>query len=353
MNVRSPIIPVRSAPPYPKDNQHGYIRLALLLSLSGVVIWSVASILGTTKASADAPVPEITSAVSGYCLDDYHDSSSTGSPVYSWPCNGTHAQQWVLVDSHIEKDGKYCLGVAAKEVVAQTCGSSPTQHWAANGTLIQNRDNKQCLSLPANQTRTQLITSRCSKVTPESQSWTLTQWPGKPLSDISSPICNQASVGKRVVCYAQRQWLAWQTEPKIRPVLLNDYTDGNPHEEWCADFVSYLYAEAGSPFKGGERGNGWDEYNANDIRYRGFTYHSANSGYIPKAGDMAYFNYSGGHIELVVAGGKHPTFIYGDSGTIDPISGNGDMAENQIIADGRAGQIIYYLSPITNTFTNR
>jgi cell wall-associated NlpC family hydrolase len=125
--------------------------------------------------------------------------------------------------------------------------------------------------------------------------------------------------------------------------LLNDYTEGNINEEWCADFVSYIYREAGYPFTDGERNN-WDQYTAGDVQYMGFTLHPAGS-YMPEPGDVAYFDYPGGHVEIVVSGGKHPTFIYGDAGTIDPATHNGDMTENSFTNDGAAGQVVYYLSP--------
>ena len=124
---------------------------------------------------------------------------------------------------------------------------------------------------------------------------------------------------------------------------INDCGNANKDEEWCADFVSYVYKQAGYPFLYGER-DGWDEYYAPNIQNQGFIYHSAAS-YIPHAGDVAFFDYNGGHVEIVAVGGSKPIFIYGDSGTIDKTTGNGDMAENTITNDGYAGQVIYYLSP--------
>jgi hypothetical protein len=146
-----------------------------------------------------------------------------------------------------------------------------------------------------------------------------------------------------VACYAERQWAAWQAGSSNHQALLTDYTDGNSYEEWCADFVSYVYREAGYPFTNGER-DGWDEYDADNIQYMGLTMHAA-SNYTPQPGDIAYFDYPGGHVEIVVAGGPHPTFIYGDSNTIDPTINNGDMNEDSLTSDGAAGQVMYYLSP--------
>ena len=76
----------------------------------------------------------------------------------------------------------------------------------------------------------------------------------------------------------------------------------------------------------------------------GYTIHYASTGYLPKPGDVAFFNYSAGHVEIVISGGKQPTFIYGDSGTIDPTTGNGQMKANTILGNV-SGQVVYYLSP--------
>ena len=149
--------------------------------------------------------------------------------------------------------------------------------------------------------------------------------------------------GQVVACEAAKQWITWQTGTPSHNALLNDYSDSNGYEEWCADFISYIYQEAGHPFTNGER-NGWDEYLAGNIQYQGFTYHDA-ANYLPQTGDVAYFDYSGGHVEIVAVGGPKPIFIYGDSGTTDPSTGNGQMAENTITDDGTEGQVIYYLSP--------
>ncbi len=322
-----------------------YFRLAATVILSGLLIWVSISIIGLGNVSADSPQPEISSGVTGdYCIDDYHGRTKPGSIVDSWQCNGTKSQDWAVVNNNIKLMGKYCLDVISSKLEVNNCNGSKTEQWVSRGVGFMNLANNQCLSLPLGRTILQLVTQRCNSGSLD-QVWTPNSWPGLPMSQISSPACNQSSIGERVACYAKRQWLAWQTEPKLHGVLLNDYTDGNSYEEWCADFVSYIYREAGDSFVGGERGNGWDEYNANNIQYQGFTYHAANSGYQPKPGDVAYFNYSGGHVEIVVSGGAHPTFIYGDAGAKDPYTGNGDMAENQLTSDGYSGQLVYYLSP--------
>jgi len=255
-----------------------------------------------------------------------------------------------VVGNRIELVNKYCLSVINGKVVLDYCSGLASQQWSRRGVGFMNLANNKCLSIAGVNPAGQLITASCNNLVNVDESWTPTRWPGEPLDAISSPICRTLPLGKKVACYANRQWLAWQTEPNLHETLISDFSDGHPYEEWCADFVSYIYREAGAPFSNGERGsNGWDQYNANYIQYMGFTYHAADSGYIPKAGDVAFFDYAGGHVEIVVSGGKHPTFIYGDSGTVDPMTGNGDMAKNQIANDGSAGRVVYYLSPTNRT----
>ncbi len=319
-------------------------KISLLLIVAMFLVWVGFVIVGVNKASADAPIPEIKSGLSGFCIDDYHNVTKPNSRVVDWSCNGTPAQEFSFNGVSIVKDTKYCLDVSGDKVVINKCSNNlASQKWERDDVGFKNKASNKCLSIPSGTSSKQLILSSCN-FTKLSETWTPSQWSGKPMTLSSDPSCRQANLGNRVACVAKREWLAWQTEPKLHYALLNDYTDGNANEEWCADFVSFVYKEAGAPFSNGER-SGWDEYNANYIQNQGFSYHPANSGYIPKPGDVAYFDYSGGHVEIVVKGGRHPTFIYGDSGTKDPITGNGDMAENQITSNGSAGQVVYYLSP--------
>lgn len=348
MNMRSigPIVNSTQAPKKPKtNNQSGFIKMLVILVVCVCLVWAYLSVFKTSNVSAIAIIPNIRSDVAGYCLNDYLNQINPGSPVYASLCNGNTAQSWVFIRSHIIHSVKYCLGEINKSAVIESCQAKQHITWVKDGVGYKNTSNNLCLSIPGGKTNVQLVTTSCNDLTSVNEAWTQTHWSGTPLTALSSPNCTMHNLGARVACIAQRQWLAWQTEPQLHNALLNDYTDGNPYEEWCADFVSYVYKQAGAPFTGGERGGGWDEYNANNIINMGFSYHAANSGYIPQPGDVAFFNYAGGHVEIVVKGGKHPLFIYGDSGTIDPITKNGDMAENHITQDGQAGHIVYYLSP--------
>jgi hypothetical protein len=128
----------------------------------------------------------------------------------------------------------------------------------------------------------------------------------------------------------------WQGSLVSHATLLSLFTDGNAGEFWCADFISYVYKTAGYPFHartGYYSRDGWDWPNAwSMVNLPGFTYHKA-SGYSPKRGDIAEFDYPGGHVELVVH--LNPTtFIYGDTAS----GGMGYDTYNN-------GHVVGYVSP--------
>lgn len=320
-----------------------------MLIVSAFLIWASVAVASLRPASADSPIPELRSGQPGNCLSVASSKIQAGSLLIAASCNGTAGQNFNFSGGHFTVAGNYCLTVPGSTVMLEPCSqSNQNQDWKADGVGYQNLSTNRCLSIAKSKTQ-QVITASCNQLDTLNETWVPSIWSGQSIYNTSDPSCNQSNLGQRVACQAERQWLAWQTQPKLHNALLYDYTAGNPSEEWCADFVSYIYKQAGAAFTNGERGlNGWDEYNANNIINQGFTYHAAGSGYLPQPGDIAYFNYLGGHVEVVVKGGNNPVFIYGDSGVLDPISGNGDMAENQIASDGSLGQLEYYLSPINN-----
>ena len=292
-------------------------------------------------------IPEIKSGIDGYCLDAHGDSSAINAPIDSWQCNGTDAQNWVAINNSLIHDKKSCLSVfnngssVGDKIVSAPCSNKSGQIWIDAVDGYENPSSADCLQVPANQTSVQLILGRCTDLTEPNEAWMPATY-NKHTGSGATLRC-KGSEGQKVACVAAQQWIIWQSGSVSHNNLLNAYSDGNGYEEWCADFVSYVYKQAGYPFLYGERDN-WDEYYAPNIQNQGFIYHSA-ANYTPKTGDIAYFDYSGGHVEIVAVGGSKPIFIYGDSGTTDKTTGNGDMAENDITNEGNLGQIIYYLSP--------
>jgi hypothetical protein len=312
-----------------------------------ILLISAVSIFKFVENHVAADSPKIVSGVTDYCLNDRDNNTATNATVDAWKCNNTAAQVWAINASTITHDNKYCLAVQNNSAVQNTkvvlsnCNGDAGQVWLRDQGGFQNPNSNMCLSASNTKPESQLFIDSCSNLSNAREIWS-----PRTLSNTSidaNPTCAGLE-GDKVACYAIKEWTTWQSGSPSHDALLTNYTDGAPYEEWCADFVSYVYKEAGHPFTQGES-DGWDENIAGNIQNMGFTMHSASSGYIPKTGDVAYFNYEDGHVEIVVSGGKTPTFIYGDSATIDPSTGNGQMMANTMTSDGSEGQLVYYLSP--------
>ena len=311
--------------------------------------WLVAAVLAVATFSfvhvstghAAANIPKIRSGVASKCLDAYHSGTTPGTIVDAWNCNDSKAQTWTINRFAIEHTNNMCLSVkndtkqANSPIVLEPCSSAPGQVWLRDQSGFYNPNSGLCLSAPTTQKQGPLQLASCAQLSQAHEQWL-------PNGTAITTSCQQGSKGEKVACDAAREWTTWQSGAPDHETLLTRYTGNTPYEAWCADFVSYVYREAGYPFKNALAG--WNENNANNIQYDGFTKHDPTD-YIPKPGDVAYFDYEGGHVEMVVSGGAHPTFVYGNSATIDPTTGNGQMESNTMIDDGDMGQLIYYLSP--------
>lgn len=331
----------RQAQPRPQPkSSHKWRRITLAL----VALIFLALIVKGIDLSASyfpSAIPEIKSGLAGYCLDDHHDGNTANTIADSWSCNGSAAQDWVANNNTIRHGQDDCLSIAngSDHIVVNPCTGGANQVWVSAVDGYENTASAECLDSPGK--GDQLLLASCDALTEPAEAWQASTWSKQNTSAASSACSGDRSA--LVACNAAKQWVAWQASGSNHEALLNNYSDGNGYEEWCADFVSYIYKAAGYPFDNGER-DGWDEYLAGNIQNMGFTYHAAGS-YIPQAGDVAYFDYPGGHVEIVAVGGSKPIFIYGDSGTTDPTTNNGQMTENTLTSDPTEGQLLYYLSP--------
>jgi hypothetical protein len=324
-----------------KLTEQGSIYSGLVAAILVVLVFALLGAFRSISGHASGySLDNIRSGISDNCLDDYHSKTQLGAIVDAYGCNGTSAQDWSVNTVSIEHQG-LCLSVvnngntSGSIVDLETCSSQPGQVWLSDHGGLYNPNSRLCLSAPGNQAGVQLNMASCNPTAQTGQVWT------SPLLNLNCT--NMATEGAKVACYAEKEWETWQSGQISHQSLLTSYTDGAPYEQWCADFVSYIYKEAGYPFSNGET-NGWDENNANNIVNQGFSVNYPGS-YVPQLGDIGFFDYNGGHVEIVVSGGMQPTFIYGDSATIDPTTGNGQMEANTITSDGNLGSITYYMSP--------
>ena len=322
-----------------KSNQLGAAHKLLIVTVAAVMGFALIGSFKSGQGSASDNSSQIKSGISGQCLDNYHSNAKAGAEVDGYNCNSTEAQSWTYSNFYLKHEG-FCLSVennstsTSANVVLNPCSQdNPGQIWLGDDGRIYNPNSKLCLTEPNSSGGKQLVMAACASPVPDTQTWSL------PALDCQ----NVDERGEKVACYAAQEWETWQTGSPSHENLLNSYTDGAPYEEWCADFVSYVYNEAGYPFTQGET-DGWDESNANLVQNMGFTEHSL-ANYTPSAGDVGFFDYTGGHVEIVISGGTHPTFIYGNSATIDPSTGNGEMEANTIVKDGSLGSLVNYLSP--------
>jgi lysophospholipase L1-like esterase len=126
--------------------------------------------------SATRPTGAIYSGITGKCLDNYDVSSTAGSKVDIYDCNGSAAQQWNLNNGSITING-LCLDIKGGGTSNGTlvdlwgCTGGSNQQWTIeNGTLI-NPASGRCLDDPGSNTTngTQLDIWDCNSGT--NQQW--------------------------------------------------------------------------------------------------------------------------------------------------------------------------------------
>lgn len=321
------------------DRRQRHIKLIAVLAISFICL-----MLHLNSNIAVAASSVMQSGMDDLCLDAGTSSLTNQSLVTLQNCNDGPDQSWTVKGDKITHYN-LCLqatdGTEVASVSAKSCSENANQVWLRDKESYFNPSTNMCLTAQGENKPLALQTCIATRV--PDQIWSLAYFSEQSAARLSSPCTGNE--GKQVACYAEKEWTEWQSGPLSHEALLTLYTDGAPTEAWCADFVSYVYKEAGYPFRGAY--DGWDESAANAVQNYGFTLHPAGQGYVPQDGDVAYFDYDGGHVEIVVSGGQHPTFIYGNSGTVDPTTGNGEMKANTLTRDGAEGQLLYYLSPKT------
>ena len=329
-----------------KDNNlkviHDYFfKRLIIISLVAIVL---ILIFGTYSSMADNNInlKFIDNLATNQCLDYTTNQKIKSTKVNLTSCQPVNTQAFYAQAGFIHS-GQDCLNVTKKTNFTfnlENCNQNPSEVFLVSGNNLFSPLYQKCL---ANQ-RSQLTLTSCNYKNSQ-QNWQFKQQINNKINSIQGLSCPATlTLNQQISCQAMMQWNVWHQPRSNHLQLLNKYTDGFGLEEWCADFVSYIYKASGAPFTTGQR-NGWDEYNANYIANQAiFSQYSAQY-YKPQAGDVAFFDYPGGHVEIVVVGGTKPTFIYGDSAQLDPQTGNGNMAANNILSDGQFGQVIYYLSP--------
>ena len=163
---------------------------------------------------------------------------------------------------------------------------------------------------------------------------------------------------QKVVCIAEQQYNLWSTGQVTPAQGLFTYTQGSS-EEWCADFVSWVYMEAGDPFLTPDWRIGAVTIGTPSVQslpQENPTFHLHSYPYVPQPGDLAIIPAQ--HVELVVGvNSAGITQIGGDEGSVadsggyggDPTASPPVPNESQVLESlvpGYYGQgITYYVSP--------
>jgi len=129
-----------------------------------------------------------------------------------------------------------------------------------------------------------------------------------------------SSLRQNVVCLAQKELALWKSQPGYPHPAYSQtgyfkYSQ-NRQEEWCADFVSWIYDQAGYPLQPDPN---WDVSYVPNIQSIGeqngkFHWHPQGSGYKPKPGDFAIHGTN--HVNIFVSSvGGTSQYIGGDQGS--------------------------------------
>jgi hypothetical protein len=132
---------------------------------------------------------------------------------------------------------------------------------------------------------------------------------------VDSDCLSSSLGGGNITQIAEREFLAGANEQNGG---YKKYSDG-ADEPWCADFVSWVLKEAGTPFTGGVSG-GWRIPGVDSVQayfQQNNAYNAARTGYVPKPGDIVIFNEGVGpypsHVNIVISvEGKKITTIGGN-----------------------------------------
>jgi len=163
---------------------------------------------------------------------------------------------------------------------------------------------------------------------------------------VASATDSLSSIRQSVVCITQSEFQKYESGTMKPGTDFYVYSE-NHNEEWCADFVSWVYKQAGYPL--GE--SGWREARVSEVQHIGqknlkFSYHEASS-YTPVPGDIAVHLDGQSHVNIVVS-------VNTNDKTVTLIGGNEQSDSSGANTSSRVGKsttsysgegIVGYVSP--------
>jgi hypothetical protein len=157
-------------------------------------------------------------------------------------------------------------------------------------------------------------------------------------------------VRQNVVCIAQKELALWSSQPGYPWNGTNTYSETgylkysqNRPEEWCSDFATWVFDQAGYPLRPDPAWNIAYVPNVQAVGEQNGNFHwHPEASYVPKPGDLAI--HGADHINIVVTvTGTNITLIGGDQGN-GPYPG-GSIVSTESESSFHGGGITGYVSP--------
>jgi len=159
----------------------------------------------------------------------------------------------------------------------------------------------------------------------------------------SNPTADLSGVRQQVVCTANQELQKWTSGQLSAGSGYLTYSQ-NRKEDWCADFASWVYAQAGYPLTPDGSGSVSAVATIHDIgnKNQNFHWHDV-SGYTPQPGDLA-IHINDHHVNIVVGvSGDQMTLVGGNQG-------GGDFNQSKVTQYGPVsfndgGDVSGFVSP--------
>lgn len=162
-----------------------------------------------------------------------------------------------------------------------------------------------------------------------------------------NPTGGLSQVRQNVVCIAKAELAKWKSG-QMGPGGSNlKYIQSGVEEEWCADFMSWVYKQAGYPVTGSmthwQQAGALEMENMPPVDASKFEVHKPGS-YVPVPGDMVTYNFS--HVNMVVSVNKNANTMTVIGGNQGGIHANDQSLVSEYTINGFTGNDIHgYVSP--------
>ena len=127
--------------------------------------------------------------------------------------------------------------------------------------------------------------------------------------------------------------------------LISPKTQGN---QWCATFVTWCFREAGIPTSIMPSATGCGKVR-NSVKNQGATYHTRESGYKPKVGDIILYESMGGNYTYYSPASRDANGLPSSTSHVGIVSGNYDASTGKFRTIQRSGAVVKEFYESINT----